>query len=90
MDSFRDTTSNNESQLGSDESFYASSPKELNCNLNKIETVKIDTRKSEVLNANLKKQLISAQSHLQRIEDKKRDIDERQVKQYSFEKNTES
>ena len=48
------------------------------------------TTNNEVLNANLKKQLISAQSHLQRIEDKKRDIDERQVKQFSFAKNTES
>ena len=86
MDSFVDTTSNNESEISADESFYVSSPNNLNFNFNKIKTVKNDTQGGELLNANLKERLISIQNHLQRIEDKKKIIDERQVKQYSFEK----
>ena len=79
MDSFIDNTSNNESDIGADESFYASSEKEMNFDLNKKETAKNDARKYELLNTNLKERLISAQNHLQRIEDKKKHIDERQV-----------
>ena len=84
MDSFRDTTSNNESELDADESFYPSSEKELNFSLNKTETVNDNTPKCEILNSDLKERLISVQNHLQRIEDKKKNIDQRQVKHYSF------
>ena len=84
MDSLRDTTSNNESELGADESFYASSAKELNFSLNKTETVDNNIPKCKISNTDLKERLISVQNHLQRIEDKKKNIDQRQVKHYSF------
>ena len=89
MDSFLDTTSNNEIEIDSELSIFVLSPKEVNCDVNKTIEIENNTCKREVTNIYLKERLISAQNHLQKIENKKKIIDKRQVNKILIQSKTD-
>ena len=79
MDSFLDTTSNNETEVVEGEKTFVSTPNELSCDKHEMELTPYNAFKSGTLNLEFKERLQSARNHLKRIEKKKHIIDKRQV-----------
>ena len=80
MDSFLDTTSNNETEVAEGEITFASTQNELSCDQHEMKFKQYNTFKSKTTpNLNFKARLQSARNHLKIIEKRKSVIDKRQV-----------